>query len=192
MSGLILTPHAIENNQNYMFCANVKDETIIRDVNIDTDDQTIGFVTTDVLLSNVCDGHIPEIPTDHFDNTNVIRDYETNDQVLSVSNYFESMDINNTLPYNTYNDIFTSSLLRSLRRGEEYKYAIVYYDKYGRRSDVISLGSKTVDEINTAISNSVPFKIENNKLFAQPIGVKINIPTPKDSNGDPIPDIIGC
>lgn len=192
MSGLILTPHAIENNQNYMFCANVKDETIIRDVNIDTDDQTIGFVTTDVLLSNVCDGHIPEIPTDHFDNTNVIRDYETNDQVLSVSNYFESMGINNTLPYNTYNDIFTSSLLRSLRRGEEYKYAIVYYDKYGRRSDVLSLGSKQVDEIDINTPNSVPFKIENDKLFAQPIGVKINVPTPKDSDGNPIPDIIGC
>jgi hypothetical protein len=56
-----------------------------------------------------------------------------------VRNYFEERNINPSLPKNTYNNIFTSSLLRSLRRGESYKYGIVYYDKYGRRTNVLKL-----------------------------------------------------
>lgn len=35
-----------------------------------------------------------------------------------------------------YNDIFTSSTFRSLRRDEVYRYGIVLYDKHGTRSDV--------------------------------------------------------
>ena len=83
-------------------------------------------------------------------------------------------------------DIFTSSLLRSLRRGETYKYAIVYYDKYGRRTDVLNLGDIEVPEYK----DNTPFAIDGNKLVAKPIGVKIDIPTP--SGIDDLSSIIGC
>lgn len=35
-----------------------------------------------------------------------------------------------------YGDQITSSMFRSLRRGETYRYGIIYYNKYGQRSDV--------------------------------------------------------
>jgi hypothetical protein len=79
--------------------------------------------------------------------------------------------------------MFTSSLLRSLRRGETYKYAIVYYDKYGRRSDVQPLGKITIPEID----DNNPTFVCTDKLIANPVGVKIRIPTPNNAS-----DIIGC
>lgn len=36
----------------------------------------------------------------------------------------------------SYDDMITSSMFRSLRRDEVYRYGIVYYDKYGKRSNV--------------------------------------------------------
>ena len=39
-----------------------------------------------------------------------------------------------------YDDIIGSSMFRSLRRDEVYRYGIVYYDKYGKRSDVQWIG----------------------------------------------------
>jgi hypothetical protein len=59
-----------------------------------------------------------------------------------------------------------------LRRDETYKYGIVYYDKYGRRTDVIDLGKKDI----SSISNSPSFVVDNGVLKARPIGVKINLP----------------
>jgi len=94
----------------------------------------------------------------------------------------EDRNINSTLAKNSYNDIFTSSLLRSLRRGETYKYGIVYYDSLGRRSDVLSLGDI---EIETIIPNSPSSFFESvfnsNKVTtnAIPIGIKITLPQPK-------------
>ena len=92
--------------------------------------------------------------------------------------------------------MFTSSLLRSLRRGETYKYGIVYYDKYGRRSDVKGIGSIPIDEISSNKPNSIPFNVENGSLVARPIGVKIKLPQPviKDKYGNETlaSDIIGC
>jgi len=91
----------------------------------------------------------------------------------------------------SYEDIFTSSLLRSLRRGEEYRYAIIYYDKYGRRTDVLDLGKKTVKEY----VENVPFEIKNGKLVAKPVGAKITIPVPVSIGTDSTlkrEDIIGC
>ena len=93
----------------------------------------------------------------------------------------EDRNINSTLAKNSYNDIFTSSLLRSLRRGETYKYGIVYYDSLGRRSDVLSLGDIETETIipNTpssffeSVFDSTENKVTTNAI---PIGVKITLP----------------
>jgi len=51
MSGLILVPQVVEQNQNYMFCGNVKDDTIIRDVKITPAENGIESVKADVTIS---------------------------------------------------------------------------------------------------------------------------------------------
>ena len=192
MSGLILIPKHIENNQNYMFCANIQDDTIIKNLYIKN--TSLSAVYTEVILSQNCDGGIPTISENNF---NVfIKDYESENNVESVSNYFKQRGVNPNLPKSSYNNIFTSSLLRSLRRGETYKYGIIYYDKYGRRSDVKVIGSKHIAEIQSSVEKSIPFKIKNGNLIAQPIGIKIDIPQPyvTDKNGNEIlaQDIVGC
>lgn len=75
----------------------------------------------------------------------------------------------------SYDDPFTSSILRSLRRNEVYRYGIVFYDKYGRRSDV-----KHIADIKTPSIDDVPmfFSSDDNDLYALPLGLQfqINIP----------------
>ena len=203
MSGLILVPKYIENNQNYMFCANVQDDTIIKDLtidNVDNNNTYLDAVYTNVNLAENCDGGIPKISKSRFPEYIHIKTYDNDNFVESISDYFEEHCINPLLPLDTYNDMFTSSLLRSLRRGETYKYGIVYYDKYGRRSDVKGLGAIEIDEINLEKARSIPFGILNpgtdNILEACPIGVRIRLPQPiiKDENGNETlaNDIIGC
>lgn len=53
-----------------------------------------------------------------------------------------------------YNDRFTSSLFRSLKRDETYRYGIVLYDKFGRHSDVQWIGDiKTPEDKLFHITN---------------------------------------
>lgn len=175
MSGLILIPQTIGQNQNYMFCGNVKDDTILKDLSI----SNLGAITTieaSIKLSDSLDGNIPQP-----DNSKITNE--------SIKNYLESRGINSSLAADTYNNIITSSMLRSLRRGETYRYGIVFYDKYGRRSDVMTVGDVNVPSINSSDIQSLPFKSENGKLYAKPIGVEIPIPS---ITGDGSEDIIGC
>ena len=51
----------------------------------------------------------------------------------------------------TYNDLLISSQLRSLRRGEVYRYGIILYDKNGRQSDV-----NWIADIKTPTANEFP------------------------------------
>ena len=182
MSGLILIPKVIEQNQEYMFCANVTDDTIIKDLSISEDDSRISMVKAQVILSENINGDIPEVSNIYYtDSYNTISGIQ--DGVTSVTQYLQERGIDVSNVKASYDDIFTSSLLRSLRRGETYKYAIVYYDKYGRRSDVQPLGKITIPEID----DSNPTFICTDKLIANPVGVKVKIPTPQNAS-----DIIGC
>lgn len=183
MSGLILIPQCIEQNQEYLFCANVKDDTVLQGIGPSTTGSTnLQTVTTDVVLSSSVGGQIPTIPTETF------KQLYTTIGNIQVTDYFNQHGVNPNNIVSSYNDMFTSSMLRSLRRGEQYKYAIVYYDKYGRRTDVKEIGIANVEEIQ----QSKPFTIKNGKLIAHPIGVKITIPQPVDKNGQIAQDIIGC
>lgn len=178
MSGMIIIPKVIEQNQQYMFAANVLDDTIIENVSIDT--------TGSISLHNGI-----EIPIATHNSSYPIQNTDSYTDA-TVKNYFKDRNINPNLPKKSYNDIFTSSLLRSLRRGESYRYGIVYYDKYGRHTNVLKLGTVDVPEIyNRKITETVTSGIN-----AKPIGVQIKIPTPttKDESGNDIviDDIVGC
>lgn len=181
MSGIIIIPQVIEKNQDYMFAANVKDDTIIKDLTVDKNLVNIQQITFDVLLDNGYNSKPfskPITETDDISST-------TNNDLL---NYIKSRNINPNIVKNTYDDIFTSSLVRSLRRGETYKYGIVFYDKYGRRSDVQPLGDVNVQNIKDNNSFTVD---SDGKVNARPIGIKIQLPTPK-INGKVEDYLIGC
>lgn len=175
MSGMVIIPKVIEQNQQYMFAANVKDDTII---NIDSfTGGNVQTVRKNVIISNSIDG-IPTHNTDAFTDTDIL-------------NYFADRSVNSSIIKNSYNDIFTSSLLRSLRRGEDYVYGIVYYDKYGRHSNVHEITSGvSVPKINISSAGSgtpIPIaQIDNQKLVANIYGVNITLPQPN------VEGIIGC
>lgn len=173
MSGMVIIPKVIEQNQQYMFAANVKDDTII---NIDSiEGGNVQTVRKNVIISNSIDG-IPTHSTDAFTDTDIL-------------NYFADRGVNSNIIKNSYNDIFTSSLLRSLRRGEDYVYGIVYYDKYGRHSNVHEITSGiSVPKINvSSVDSGTPIaQIDNQKLVANVYGVNITLPQPNAEG------IIGC
>ena len=181
MSGLILIPQTIEQNQEYMFCGNITDDTILKNVSLDTAG-SITEVTATVVLSDKVDGDIPD-PGKHY----YKDEYSTLSDGSSILDYFTERGVNPQIVKASYNDMITSSLLRSLRRGEKYKYALVFYDNKGRRTDVMSLDEKSISNYNT----SRPFECTGGKLLAHPIGVKIQLPT---LTGDPdaISSIVGC
>ena len=70
----------------------------------------------------------------------------------------------------SYNGI-ASSVFRSLRRGEVYRYGIIYYDQYGNSSDV-----QWMDDIVVPSESFFPStEMSNGCLFARPIGIRINV-----------------
>lgn len=73
---------------------------------------------------------------------------------LTTDDYFLQHKINPTGNL-SYDDILTSSMLRSLKRDEVYRYGIVYYDKYGRRSDVQWIGDLRTPQLRE--SNNFKF-----------------------------------
>lgn len=174
MSGLIIMPKIIEQNQQYLFAANVKDDTILENVVL-SQEPKITTCQFDVKLSTNIDG-APAQSSENF-------------TLPEVTDYFRYRNINPELAINSYNNIFTSSLLRSLRRGETYEYGIVYYDKYGRRTNVLTLGKCDVEKY----SKRLPFSISGTSLWAQPLGVEFTIPVPKNSKtGEIVKNIVGC
>lgn len=183
MQGLILIPKTIEQNQEYLFCANVKDDTIIKDLTVQPNNINVVPVKTEVILSTVSDGQIPNTGSDKYSDSNVnIKDGNTN--ICTVTEYLEQRGIDPQNVKSNYNDLFTSSLLRSLRRGENYKYAIIFYDKYGRRSDV-----QPLTEDDTQINQDQFFVKAGNTVKAIPYGVKVRIPS---INYSDIQNIVGC
>lgn len=174
MSGLILVPQVIEQNQEYMFCGNIKDDTIIKGLELKDYTFNPDTIQANIVLSEHSDGRIPQIPS----NAPITDD--------TITTYLQERMVNKDAVQATYNNIFASSLLRSLRRGERYKYGIVYYDKYGRRSDVQKLGAIDIPEI----SDNATFYVDTDgKLIARPLGVQITLPQITGANPK---DIIGC
>lgn len=191
MQGLILIPQTIEQNQEYLFCGNIKDDTIIKELTV-VPGNNVSTVYTEVTLSNTADGTIPDPGNESFGTSATIKSYgASSSTVMSVADYLRQRGINPNHAKSNYNNIFTSSLLRSLRREENYKYAIIFYDKYGRRSDVqpIQNGDGTIYVQGIKESKNF-FSTNGSKLQALPVGVKINIPNIEGI--DDLSTIVGC
>lgn len=193
ISGVQVIPSIIEHNQDYLFASNVKDDTILKNIHIDNTPQ-IDRVYTKIKLGSGNTNQFLPTKNENQPISNNIEGFDTTGINLSVENYLKDRNINPSLAADTYNNIFTSSLLRSLRRGEKYKYGIVYYDKYGRRSDVIALGDITMPKIYPRSPGGlINYDSQNgNILSANVFGVRIGLPQPLYQDGSVVQDIIGC
>lgn len=126
------------------------------------------FITTAIQLHDAVsvDGNeisstISDIPSDKTSASSISKifyiknDGSFQDSGKSTTDYFRSKNI--FTPILSYNDNITSSLLRSLRRNEVYRYGIVFYNAAGTRSDVYWIG-----DIRTPKQSEIPaFSIKN-------------------------------
>ena len=228
MYGQVIVPQVIEENQNYMFASNIKDETVANltstqineciaiqyksdntphtnsdkyfnpysDISksantvekyafteLDDENQvqyyggtgdlvSWKFVTTPVELHSKCaysdrstNGEakfINEAP--HVE----VRNEQQNLYYIKQDNKLTTILKSNGNPYTTYDyfsqheigqlpvkpqydDAFDSSMFRSLRRDEVYRYGIIFYDKYGQHSDVNWIG-----DLRTPTNSELP------------------------------------
>lgn len=77
-----------------------------------------------------------------------------------------------------YDNIFTSSMFRSLHRDEVYRYGIVFYDKFGVRSDVLWIG-----DIRTPSIREVPITTMTNSSIYDPMAT-LAVDPPSEMNLD--------
>lgn len=163
-----INPEVIQSGQGYLFAASVKDETVLSDA--DTDNVVVSHEITYAQINiDKSGGESGEIPEQ--DNTKIDENLVQPGSV-NVYNYFQDCKINPKSEDGTnaelnYNNMFVSSLLRSLRVDETYKYGIVFYDKYGKRSNVV----KAFD-VSTSNLSSTPLSNPNRSW---PIGLKVKL-----------------
>lgn len=173
LNSQIIIPQSIESNQGYLFAGNIQDETtffIEQDLG-----NTFKYVTTTVPIDNINEEDTP--------GTNIIEG-GYNHQEKTIGQYFKDCgvkvmqrDVDNYVAYDedvSYNSIIGSSLLRSLRRDEIYKYGVVYYDDHGARSNVIEI---VADSETTGTSNITSIDPDTGQLDATPIGIQCHINT---------------
>lgn len=113
------------------------------------------FVTAEFSIHDNYDYYYASVPktvTTIVDSylSYIKQDGTLQQSTLKVSDYLKQHGIS-AQNSSSYDDIIYSSMLRSLKRDEVYRYGIVYYNKYGKRSDVQWIGdfrSPTCKESN--------------------------------------------
>lgn len=185
LEGLLYTPQSIEQNQNYLFASNVKDTTI-RSLEGEYVNAT-GYA----CVAKIFDNHRIDSSTNYLPENSFIYDirYGANGYVIedqstkTVKDYFDSCSIQSGESeksyINAYNDYRFSSFLRSLRRGETYKYGVIIYYDDGSRSEVKPLANS----IYIPDLNVVPV-IKGECTWS--VGVSININYEPTNNKIPI------
>lgn len=242
MYGQVIVPQVIEENQNYMFASNIKDETVANLTSEDIDDciaiqyksdnaphtnsdkyfnpysdisksantvekyaftkkvddgpQYYGgtgnlvswkFVTTPVELHSNCahsDSNtggeakfINEAPRVEVRNESQKIYYIKSDGILEETgkntyDYFGQHEIGQLPVKPQYNDALDSSMFRSLRRDEVYRYGIIFYDKYGQHSDVNWIG-----DLRTPTNSELPTSRIIDVQLIDTIGEKLSYDT---------------
>ena len=96
------------------------------------------------------------------------------------SKYLKQHQIELRTRSNSYDNVFTSSMFRSLERGESYRYGIVFYDNSGNRTDVNWIADIRVPtSIEYPITECTYDDVKQKYImFANVLGLqfKINIP----------------
>ena len=156
LNGQIIIPKSIESNQGYLFAGNVKDDTTfyvdLEEIGINYTEDNKKPATSDIISPNI----------------SLIGTTSVGD----LRSYFLSRGYDlGSQEQISYNDISCSSLLRSLRKGETYRYGIVLYDKYGSKSNVIKIEDVVADNNG----RNLDVYTTGDQLAAQPIGLKFTL-----------------
>jgi len=97
---------------------------------------------------------------------------KSNNTTYTYSDFLEDLSFKlNKTPEKNYNNLFTSSLLRSLRRGELYRYGIVFYNKYGQKTNTYWIKDIEVPEIDEHIPT---FSRNDYYFYSISIGVEFD------------------
>lgn len=182
ITGIHIIPSIIEAKDDFMFAANIKSDAPIYDNeeirNWKPYDIENGIApnslhanvkwkfTTSTLIGDTC-----------ASNDSIKIDYAPEESVNTILTSAEQRgfvgDINDD--NNTYANAYIQYTLKSLRRGETYRYGIILYDENGNASAV-----KHIGDIQTpAWSQNVPFEYSEGKLNIKPLGIQftVNLPT---------------
>lgn len=194
-----IVPQVIQQNQQYLFAGKLEDQTVLghgedsvkNEIKRSVDGITYQFVQCNIKLddSGYSKGPYINNPTkssERFSTVFVDSNHTKTTEIPTshtIQSYFESCGVDYTDSV-SYNEIFTSSLLRSLRRDEKYRYGIVYYDIYGRQSYVqrIRFDGKDELEVPTVGDLKTITRTDDHAVYAKPLGLKLNIPKPKTGN----------
>lgn len=178
LDGQDIIPTVIESNQGYLFGANVKDTTVF-DLNIDEktliDNIIVKLIKTKVPIFgfDAIDDDFEYVKESGFITVKA-NEIGTNSK-YKYTNYLNECCIDTTdfKPEKNYNDIFTSSLLRSLRRGEIYRYGIVFYNKHGQKTHTRWIKDVLVPDLTDR-----DLKLFDKTQFvcwANPLGIEITL-----------------
>ena len=194
LDGQDIIPTVIESNQGYLFGANIKDTTIF-DLDVDVSNININLVKTKVPFStasyDILGGSeisldsIPDLNDADDDFIEITGDtkeqktiYNKDGLLYKYKDYLNECGINATntfKPEKNYNNIFTSSLLRSLRRGEIYRYGIIFYNKYGQKTNVHWIKDIDVQELTD--KTVTLFNKNNDVYWTNSLGIEVTIPS---------------
>lgn len=180
MSGVHIIPKVIENKNDYLFAAQIKD--VASDVFNDITNEKLGITIEEVYATLVGDASLSYQEQGAYpgwgrhntikrkiegENWNIF-DYSLPD---NVENTFEGYK-DPSIKYNpTYSNPSVSYYLKSLRRGETYRYGIVLYDISGNSSGAIHICDYTVKDTST-FSGYGGSKYE---LRVHPVGLRFHI-----------------
>lgn len=103
-----------------------------------------------------------------------------NDAVTAKS-YAQQQSIESNFKVN-YDNIFTSSLFRSLRRNETYRYGIVFFNKFGDRTDVFWVADIKTPAIKDFALTSEVSENGNTSLVSNILGVEFTVSNPDPNN----------
>lgn len=252
LSGLAIEPKVIESNQNYLFCGDIKDTTIIEisnnDIiegyktkrynfngnwNSDLDSQYSNINNSSLINTETCCLTAPSdkntsSPSQYLGGTGGCIEYKfvlipipscsvneslninTNvEQITPHTSFYikknntgllsyELNNINDTYLDNKYinikntkggfDNIAVSSMMKSLKRDEVYRYGIVFYNKYGNRTNVLYIGDiKTPSIFDTfgdvyynedsigTISGLTYKQKKSNNIFSLQLGLEFTV-----------------
>ena len=178
MSGQIIIPQSIEQNQGYMFAGNVEDRTLIHLESEEITGNSVEVVYVDVPIRNK--------KAIDYSNRNLVDHTGINEETIpTISQYFAQCGIVFDNEMFSYEDMFGSSLLRSLRRDEYYRYGVVYYDKYGARSEVYRITTgEGENKTDLYVPNNDLWYEDGDTIMAKNAAAKFKIHKPSE-------DVIG-
>lgn len=177
MTGIHIIPKTIESKDDYLFAANVKDDNTGFDIgDWNPSNITLSLVTVDLIGDNSESPNEPvskpktKVISEGTHNT-VIGPITLGSTIQTSNGVFELPDY-----IETTNDVLgywnpqVSYMFKSLRRGEKYRFGIIFYDRKGRSSGVIYLKDLPIDIEGDS------FEVVNDKgLVVKPVGVKFSI-----------------